>query len=176
MTRYRLVILDANVVIHLHEIGLWSAMASRREILLSRTVLEAEALHYPTPEGNVLIDLNEDVRAGRVQVVDVSFAEASAFRALFDPVYTSLLDPGETESLAHLHQGGRDDIHICSADGIVYRVLPHLGLAEQGVSLEEILHSLGMSRVLKWPYTRRFREHWTQQGVQEMLSGIGRKR
>ena len=34
----------------------------------------------------------------------------------------------------------------------------------QGISLEEVLHSIGRDRPLDYEFTKRFREFWTRQG------------
>ena len=46
MPALKLLILDANEVIYLHETGLWQAVLSRCEVYLARTVAEDEAKFY----------------------------------------------------------------------------------------------------------------------------------
>ncbi len=91
----------------------------------------------------------------------------------FDPTYTEKLDPGEVESLCHLLDAP-DEFAISSADKIVYRVLGNLDRGEQGISLEEILEAIGLSRPLQYQFTRAFRERWTQKGFEERLYRRGR--
>ncbi len=173
--RSRLLILDANIVIYLHEIGAWSAFMERYEIHLSRTVAEIEVKFFRSGEDLPPIDLIPDIDAGRIRVVDIPKAEVTHFLQRFDSLYLADLHAGESESLAYL-TAVTEDFRICSADKIVFKVLPHLGCAEQGTSLEELLREAGLGRRLPHLYTQDFRVRWTQAGQQDAVTGLGRPR
>ena len=128
MKKFRLLLLDANVVIVLCKLGLWDRVLEKCEILLARTVFESEAVFYEDEEEQkVYLNLEEDYKQGKLQVVDVPIVQVAAFLALFKPLYLGELDPGEAESLAYL-VNATEPHFLCSADKIVYRVL--------GVSIE----------------------------------------
>ena len=97
------------------------------------------------------------------------------FREQFDLLYLGDLDDGEAESLAYMVKQLQDFL-ISSGDRIVYRVLGNLGRAEQGISLEEILQKIGLGRNLDWPYSKAFRERYTQDGETDMIQGRGKKK
>lgn len=173
MKKFRLLLLDANVVIYLFEIGLWDELVERCEVLLSRIVAEREAQFFEKDDGEkVYFDLQSYIADNRVTVIDASVADIKAFRDLFDPVYLPRLDDGESESLAYLIKSP-DKCLICSADAIVFRVLALLNRIEQGLSLEEILGEIGLNRSVPWGFSKQFREHWTKRGQQERVRGIG---
>lgn len=173
MKRFRLLLLDANVVIHLFELGLWDRVVERCEVLLSRIVAEREAQFFEKDDGEkVYFDLHSYIADGRVTMVEASIAEIKAFRDRFDPVYLSRLDDGEAESLAILANSPEKHL-ICSADAIVFRVLALLGCVEQAISLEEILEAIGLRRRLDWGFTKGFRETWTEVGFQHGVRGLG---
>ena len=67
------------------------------------------------------------------------------------------------------------DWRLCSADGIVFKVLANVRRGEQGISLEEILDRVGMSRRLNRQYTREFRTEKTKQGGIDSIQNRGRK-
>jgi len=48
-----------------------------------------------------------------------------------------------------------------------------LGKAEQGISLEELLQSIGLSQALEWQYTKKFREKYTRLGQIDFTQGKG---
>jgi hypothetical protein len=166
MPKLKLLILDANVVIYLHEKGLWQAVLERCEVYLSSIVIDDEVRFYEGTEYNEVIDLSPDVAAGRVQRFDVPVSDVKEFRDQFDPVYRGDLDPGEEESLAHmLHAEG---FVISSGDAIVYRILGNVNKGDSGLSLEELLQKVGLGRSgLPWQYTKEFREKYTKLGQQE---------
>jgi hypothetical protein len=173
--KFRLLLLDANVVIEISRHGLWDLVVARCDIILTQTVLD-EAQFYDDEEGNrCYIDLSAYVTAQAIEVVDPSLSEMNALQAQFDPTYVEKLDPGETASLAYLLSEPEECL-ICSADKIVYRVLGCLGRPDQGVSLDEVLGQIGLRRRLGKEFTKAYREEWTKKGFQEGLTGLGRRR
>jgi hypothetical protein len=175
MPALKLLILDANEVIYLHETGLWQAVLSRCEVFLSRTVAEVEAKFYRGTEADEIIDVSEDIAAGRVKVFEQTPTELKQFFDRFDPMYLPSLDPGEAESLAYLVQS-KDACLISSGDAIVFRVLGLLNRSDQGISLEEVLQKIGQGRVVSKQYTKQFRDRYTKEGEQDSIRGRGLKK
>jgi len=131
MPALKLLILDANEVIYLHETGLWQTVLSRCEVFLARTVAEDEAKFYRGTEADEIIDVSVDISAGRVKVFEQTPTELKLFFDRFDPMYHLSLDPGEAESLAYLVQS-KDSYLISSGDAIVFRVLGLFNRSDQG--------------------------------------------
>ena len=173
MKKFRLLLLDANIVIQLFEQELWSPFLERCDVMLSRIVVEQEANFFEKDDGTrIHIDLSEDVTAGRITVVDAPLTQVNDFKTKFAPTYLERFDPGELESLVFL-VNSKDDCLISSADSIVYRVLGCLDRSDQGVSLEEVLNKIGLDRKLPPHYGRGFREHWTAMGARDRIQGFG---
>ncbi len=174
--KFRLLLLDANVVIELFRQSIWDQVIDRCDVYLSRTVAEIEAHFYETEDGERHdFDLLPYGTDGRVAVFDVMPSEAVSFRNQFDLSYVEKLDAGETESLAYL-LGIAENALICSADKIVYRILGNLRISDRGVSLEEVLGEVGLGRALQYQFTRAYREKWTRRGFGEGMRGIGLER
>ncbi len=172
MPKLKLLILDAGVVIRLHELGIWSQVHNHCEIYLSRIVAEKEVLYQQGDEYDEDIDLSPDINGGRIQVFDVTVSDLRDFRNRFDPLYLGDLDDGEAESLAYMMMQAENFL-ISSGDAIVYRVLGNMNFANQGISMEEILQKIGMGRGLEWPYSKAFREKYTKDGETDMVQGRG---
>lgn len=130
MSRLKLLILDANVVIHLHELGIWSKLIGICDVHLPRTVV-SEVSYYEADGEKCYIDIEPDVAEQRVHVFDVALSDIKEFRDQFDPLYVEGLDPGECEALAYLGKSAQDFL-ISSGDAIVYRVLGRLNRSDQG--------------------------------------------
>jgi hypothetical protein len=174
MKRWSFLVLDANVIIALFEQGIWDRVVANCDLHIAETVV-GEAHFYEDDAGaRHDFDLSAYVADGRVKQFSVPAADVQAFVATFGADYMEKLDAGEAESLAYL-EGASDEHLICSADRIVYRVLGNLDRGHQGVSLQEVLDNLGLSRKLPKQFTKAMREDWTQQGVAERLQGRGRK-
>lgn len=92
-----------------------------------------------------------------IKIVDVELSKVKAFHEKFDLQYKVIIHPGEKETLAFLYNSSENWL-VCSADHVVFRVLGLLGRSEQGISLEEILKQIGLSRELELIYTKKFRE------------------
>ena len=175
MSRLTLLILDANVVIHLHEFGLWSRLIAACDVHLPRTVV-GEADYYEQDGEKRVIDLRPEIDQRRIQIFDVPLPDIIAFRNRFDPLYVDGLDPGESEALAYLCNRA-DTFKISSGDAIVYRVLGRLNRSDQGISLEEILQSIGLQRnQLPWSCRRAFRLKYTTEGEVDAIQGTGLKK
>jgi hypothetical protein len=173
--KFRLLLLDANVVIEISRHDLWDQVVAKCDIHLAQTVID-EAQFYDDDNGRRhYIDLSPYISAKTIQPVELTPSQMAGFRAQFSPVYFEKLDPGETESLAYL-LGQSEECLICSADKIVYRVLGCLSRSEQGVSLDEVLGQVGLGRRLGREFTKAYREEWTKKGFQEGLTGLGIRR
>lgn len=98
MTRSRLILLDANVVIRLFELGIWERIAARHHVLLARTVLD-ESQFYEDAHGRQYIDWDRWSAAGTFEVRQAPPSEVAAYCRRFDPGYMEKLDAGEAESL-----------------------------------------------------------------------------
>ena len=171
MSRLKLLILDACVVIQLHEMERWDVILQRCDVYLSEIVATRE-VRFDNANG-VLIDLAPAIEAGKITTFNVDEKDIEDFRGRFDADYFGVIDDGEAESLAYLF-ASKQDFLISSADRIVYRVLGNLHRREQGISLEEILNRLGSTAPnLPRQYRKSFREEWSDTGFQERLRGIG---
>jgi hypothetical protein len=170
--KFRLLLLDANVVIEISRQGLWDQMVARCDIHLAQTVLDESQFYDDDQGGRHYIDLTSYITAKSIAVFDLTPSQMNGFQARFDPVYFEKLDPGETESLAYLLDQS-DECMICSADKIVYRVLGCLNRSDQGVSLDEVLGQIGLGCKLGREFTKAYKEEWTKKGFQEGLAGLG---
>ena len=122
MKRFRLLLLlDANVVIHLFRLGIWERVVEACGVHLARTVVEVEAQFYETDDDEKrYFDVGTFVRTGSIAVFDILPSQLTDFRRRFDATYFERLDPGETESLAYL-LAQTEECRICSGDASVIR-------------------------------------------------------
>jgi len=171
LSRLKLLILDACVVIQLHEMGRWDLILQRCDVHLSDIVAKRE-VRFDDANG-VRIDLTSALTSGCITTFSVTEEDIEAFRNRFDADYLGVLDDGEAESLAYLF-ASREEYLISSADRIVFRVLGNLHRSDQGISLEEILDRLGSTASrLPRQYSQAFREQWSNTGFQERMRGVG---
>ena len=102
MKKFKLLLLDTNVVIKAFELNLWQNLIERCDIWLADSVIQ-EAVFFTTDDGiQHSIDLSQDINENRITKFELQPSELAEFRRLFDPSYFEKLDDGETESLAFL--------------------------------------------------------------------------
>lgn len=169
LAKFNLLLVDAGIIIHLFELGIWDAFLDRCDVHISETIL-LEALYYL--DGN---DEQQPIHlanyAARMTIHNVAGSRIEGLKKVFGRLLLEKLDSGEVELLCVLNDSV-ETYRICSADAVVYRALSALSRSAQGISLEEALLHVGLSRKVDWPFSKRFREKYTQQGFQEKLTGI----
>lgn len=171
MKKLSLLLLDANIVIILHELGIWDKVIEQCDIYLSGTVIDLEAKYWEDKnEIRHTIDLTNCLSKGVIKRFDLDSSEIEGFRQKYGAMYIEKLDPGEAESLAFLFREQEKYI-ICSSDGIVYRLLGAEFASDRGLSLEEILIRIGLQRSLPHQFTKEFRERYSDQGFKEGFQG-----
>jgi hypothetical protein len=168
---YRLLLLDAVIVIALHEMGIWSGILDRCEVHLTRTVIKECKYWIDKIGSRNTIDLGGDEQAGKIVVHDVAPSEIVPLASNFGPDFLRQFHAGEAETLAILYNT-LDEYRVCSADRIVFRILGALKRSDQGVSLEEILNATGLSRGLQHKFSKSFRDLWSRRGFQEGIQGL----
>jgi hypothetical protein len=174
MPRLKLVMLDANVIIKLHELELWDKAVASIDIHLAQTVVDEAHFWIDATGEKQEIDLHSDIEANRITVFEMDAVELASFLGRFDAVYRPEIDPGELESIAWMEKS-HEEYLFSSADLAVYRVLGLLGRGEQGISLEELLQRIGKTKQLEPRFSKAVRENFTKQGKQDKVRGRGLK-
>lgn len=178
MAKLKLLLFDAGIVIGLHELGVWDKVVKNCEITLTATVAYDEVLYWRDNSGRKKsIEIEGDIKSGRIKCVDVQLSQIEAFRQRFSSNYLDSLDDGEAESLAFMLESTESSENWCisSSDAIVFKVLGRLALGHQGISLEEVLKQVGLTKKIEWKYCKDFRVHYTTKGEQDSITGMGMK-
>lgn len=162
MKKYQFLLLDAGPIIKLFELGLWDKFLDHCEVTVTQTVADEARFAHGLDE-DVCIDLGKDSEKGHLEIVEVMPKVVTGFHHQFSSTYKGQIHEGELESLAFLCNQSHH-WKICAADGAVFKVLGLLGKADQGISLDEILKSIGLSTDLPLHYKREFRIRHSRQG------------
>lgn len=181
MKIFPFLLLDAGPIIKLFELGIWDEFIAKCDVTISRTVAE-EARFASQEFGKISINLEPYEKQDIITMIDVEPSVVKTFYDNFDLLYQADIHDGEKETLAFLYNSS-ENWFICSADHVVFRVLGRLNKAEQGISLEEILKTVGLGQVSswknitpqdkEWKYTKKFKEKWTHKGQVDFIQGQG---
>ncbi|MCK5117277.1 MAG: hypothetical protein KAR44_11805 [Candidatus Aegiribacteria sp.] len=142
----RLVILDADVVIHLNEIGKWDAILESYDIILPEIVAMQEADYFDDGTGcNKTIPIQSCIEKGIIQIEHADQSEIISIQEKLGSTFEANFDVhiGELEAMAVLIRYNTPETAICTGDTAAVIALCWLDLSERIVSLESLLARCG---------------------------------
>jgi len=174
-TNLKLLLLDANVIIKAHKLGIWQLLIERAEIVVPSIIARDEALYYSLEEGQIPTSINVPllIDAGKIKEFSASLEELDELQSKFDREFVEHIHPGEREALALLFAGRLPDYYFCSGDAKAIQTAAMLRLGEQIVSLEKTLKSLGLEKKLEFWFSEDFCKKQLDIGHQNLIQGRG---
>lgn len=155
VTKLKCVLLDADVIIEAHKLGIWQQLTKRLQLVVPSIVIHDEALFFSQtsrgPREN--IRLQTLVEEGKIIELSATYAELVSIYTIFDRVFIETLHPGETEALALLKAKKVGAASFCTGDGHAIQALAMIGMSECGISMETLLVSIGLKRKLQRQFT-----------------------
>jgi len=170
------VLLDANVVITAHELGVWDWLVRVFRVSVPSVVVRSEALHYcpvSQPGLKVRIDLAAQVMSGRIQQLEGSVKDISQLLEVFDPSFVDSIHAGEAEGLALVANGKAGDAQYCSGDALAIQALAMLGFAGRAVSFEVLLGGKKTGVPLEAQCTEDYLRRNLAIGLEKRITGSG---
>jgi hypothetical protein len=174
MKKFQFLLLDAGPIIKLFEMDIWDRFIKSCDVTIARTVVEEAERNIKKLLG-ICANLESygQQNLNLIRIVDVELSVIKEFYDRFDLIYKGIIDPGEKETLAFV-SGAPANWLVCSADHAVFSVLGLLGKGQQGISLEEVLLRIGLSKSnLEWQYIKNFRERYTRMCQVYSIQGKG---
>jgi len=131
----KLLLLDADVIIDLHTLGLFGKISKAYEICLTRNVFE-EARYYKRDRAKIDIDIKDVTIIENVDLESLRKVQREAKEARL------AIDPGESTSIAYLIQT-EEEITFCSCDQAAIKLISYMELEQKSISLEKALRNAG---------------------------------
>lgn len=174
-TKPKCILLDANVVIEAHELGIWQKLTERLQLIVPSTVIHDEALFFSrtTRDSRKNITLQTWIEDAKITELSATYEELASIYSIFDRVFIETLHPGETEALALLKTDKAETAYFCTGDGHAVQALAMIGMSERGISMESLLASIGLKRRLKRQFTEAFFRLNRGAGQQKRITGEG---
>jgi hypothetical protein len=138
----KLLLLDADVIIDLHTLGLFGKISKAYNICLTRDVFE-EARYYKKDGTKIDIDIKDVVIIKNADLESLRKVQREAKEARLG------IDPGETTSIAYLIQ--TEEITLCSCDHAAIKLISYMGLEQKSISLEKALKTSGYHEKKLYP-------------------------
>ena len=168
-------LLDANVIIEAHKIGVWEKLIDRVQIVVSSIVAYKEAHFYSEEEGGIPepINLKRLIMDGKIKELAATPEELADFVNYFDKVFIFRIDDGEIESLALIESGKLQDALFCSSDGPAIQALAMIGHSDAGISMEILLQKTGLQKGLDFQFCDKFFKDQIAYGAENFIRGVG---
>jgi hypothetical protein len=131
----KLLLLDADVVIDLHTLGLFGKIGKTYDVCLTRSVFE-EVDYYKKNGVKISIDIKDTAIIENVDLENLIMVQREAKEARLG------IDAGETMSIAYLTQT-EDDVSFCTCDKAAIKLISYMELEQRAISLEKALRSTG---------------------------------
>lgn len=96
-----LLLLDADVIIDLHKLGLWKQITKSHKVFVPSIILHKEVYYYEDENGHHHIDLEKEAGVTFAEL-SCSAQELLSFKERFDRVFQEELHDGEKEALVLL--------------------------------------------------------------------------
>lgn len=173
ITRPLCLLLDTNVIIKAHELGVWSNLVQDCHLLIPGTVI-GESIYYIDKLGNhINIDLQSQVDNRSISQIDPTLKDLFKFNQLFASWFIQSLHPGEIEALALICAKKTKDTYFCTSDAPAIRALAMMHNSGLGISLEELLKISGLTKPLEVQYTQEFFKNNLGVGSENLITGQG---
>ncbi|MFH2042927.1 MAG: hypothetical protein ABIJ35_10445 [Acidobacteriota bacterium] len=154
----KLLLLDADVVIDLHTLGLFDRISKGYEIHITKTVLD-EALYYKSGGAKTKINIRD-----RVTVIEnVAVAHLQTVRKEAKEARLGI-DPGELETIACVIQE-EEGLIFCTCDQAAIKLLAFMNLEGRSISFEKALRSTGYQKKNLYP------RHWEKKFTECIQEG-----
>jgi hypothetical protein len=174
-TKPRCVLLDANIVIESHRLGVWDHLKNRCQLSLPAIVSKHEALFCIIDGHKVEIHLLEQIRNGEIVELEATADEVSKLYEVFEPWFLESLDPGETEALALMQAGRLSNTLFCTSDSPAIMALAMIHMSHLGLSFETLLGQVGLTKSLQKQFSESFFKSCTKKGNLNLVTGWGLK-
>jgi len=132
----KLLLLDADVIIDLHTLGLFGKISRAYDVYVTQEVYE-EATYFKKGGSTNPINIADKVIViGNVDLEGLEKVEKEAKEARL------VIDPGESTSIAYINQT-EEKMIFCSCDKAAIKLVSYMELEQKSISLENALKTTG---------------------------------
>jgi hypothetical protein len=170
----KLLLLDADVIVFAHELGVWEKIKNAYDVHVPATVIEIEVRFFTSKDGAKRIDLQAQMSAGEIKRLEATGREVAETFSNFESSFLAALHDGEKEAIAILISQANPGLVFCTGDVIAIQSVAMLGLAGQCISFEELLEKAGLLRGigrLMPSLSKKTHETHSEKGKNRRLTG-----
>lgn len=167
VSKQKIIIPDAQVIIDLHTQALWRSVIHAFDVGVTPVILK-ESIFYRDLQGvRQPIMLSKDIEAQLVKEIPANIGQLITLNELLIPTIQAPLDAGELEAIAFLKSQENDDYIFCSGDALAVKYIGALGLRHRSVSLEKLLAQKNIKAHLENKYSERIFQKMLSEGFRD---------
>ncbi|MBF0593890.1 MAG: hypothetical protein HQL22_02865 [Candidatus Omnitrophica bacterium] len=166
-----LLLLDTDVIINLHELGIWEAILKKYNVYVASTVIHVEAVYYEDKKTHekMKIDLRDSVAKKLIHEICATAEEQKRIKDLLSKKRLAYIvpDAGELEAMAIVNEKKIEGLQFCTVDDLAQKIMVHLGLETDIVAFETVLKELGVLR-----RNQQIASSWTEKKLAHVRTNV----
>lgn len=156
-TMKKLLLLDADVIIDLHALGMFTKILKTYNVYVTKTVLR-EAEYFRKEGKKYKINITESTTV----INDVDISSLKNIQGESKEARLGI-DPGEMESIAYL-SNAEEDVLFCTCDKAAIKLISYMELEKKSISVEKAVKGAGHHEKNLYPrhFEKTFKECITE--------------
>lgn len=163
----KLVILDANIIIHAHENGYWGELTQRYHLFVGSIIVGESKFYFDEENDSIAIDLKSAIEKKEIQVVEADAVDLARLGEKLTPRYFGMLHSGEREAVAFMAAHTDEDYFFCTADLAAVKLMSILDLGGKAMSCEKLCDGFFPAKKMQHHYREEDFKKALTQGLQE---------
>jgi hypothetical protein len=172
----KLVILDANVIIHAHEHGYWAELVRRYFVYVGSVIAVESRFYFDAVGDQIEINLKAMIDKGQVRELEASSLDLARLEERLVSDYLAKLDPGEREVVAYLAARPDEEMFFCTADLAAVKMMSVLDMGSRAISTEKLCDGFYPAKKLHPAYRDEAFQRAKAKGIEEKRIALRKKK
>jgi hypothetical protein len=175
MAKTNLLLLDADIVIIAHTLGIWEQLRTAYRIAVPATIVR-EARYFRSERGGGGINLQSEIDRDEIDCLEATADELISTFKDFDSSFSAGIDSGEKEAIALINRGRCAEYALCTGDTVAMAAIGMLDLSNASMAFEDVVRGAKISgvRLRASLSSKTFHDH-VQKGKTRRITGEGFK-
>ena len=174
MAKPKLLLLDADIVITAHELGIWQQLKAVYRVAIPATIVR-EARYFKSEKGGRSITLQAEIDRGEIDCLEATADDLISTFKDFNPSFLAGIDPGEQEGIALINCGRYAEASFCTGDTVAMDAIGMLDLGNASVAFEDVVRGAKITIRLRASLSNKTHYDHVGKGKTRRITGEGFK-
>ena len=176
MAKPKLLLLDADIVISAHELGIWEELKRAYEIAVPATIVR-EARYFESERGHSSIRLQAQIDQGEIKCLEATADELISTFKNFENSFLAGIDAGEKEAITLVNCGKCAEYVFCTGDTVAMAAIGMLDLGNASIAFEDVVRGAKLNAVrLHVSLSSKTHRSHIEKGKTRRITGEGFKK